>query len=58
MVQLSQPYMTTGKTIALTIQNFVGKVMSLLFNMLSRFVITFLLRRERVGGQSGDVEMG
>ena len=42
MVQLSNPYMTTGKTIALTIQTFVGKVMSLLFNMLSRFVITFL----------------
>ena len=36
MVQLSHPYMTTGKTIALTRQNFVGKVMSLLFNMLSR----------------------
>ena len=43
-VQLSHPYMTTGKTIALTRQNFVGKVMSLLFNMLSRLVITFLLR--------------
>ena len=42
MVQLSHPYMTTGKTIALTIQIFVGKVMSLLFNMLSRFVIAFL----------------
>ena len=42
MVQLSHPYMTTGKTIALIIQTFVGKVMSLLFNMLSRFVITFL----------------
>ena len=41
-VQLSHPYMTTGKTIALTRQNFVGKVMSLLFNMLSRLVITFL----------------
>ena len=39
MVQLSQPYMTTGKAIALTRQTFVGKVMSLLFNMLSRFVI-------------------
>ena len=39
MVQLSHPYMTTGKTIALTIQTFVGKVMSLLFNMLLRFVI-------------------
>ena len=39
MVQLSYTYMTTGKTIALTIGNFVGKVMSLLFNMLSRFII-------------------
>ena len=44
MVQLSHPYMTTGKTIALTRWTFVGKVMSLLFNMLSRFVITFLPR--------------
>ena len=44
MVQLSQPYMTTGKTIALTRQTFVGKVMSLLFNMLSRLLITFLPR--------------
>ena len=43
MVQLSHPYMTTGKTIALTRWTFVGKVMSLLFNMLSRFVIAFLL---------------
>ena len=42
MVQLSHPYMTTGKTITLTRWNFVGKVMSLLFNMLSRFVIAFL----------------
>ena len=41
-VQLSHPYTTTGKTIALTRWNFVGKVMSLLFNMLSRLVITFL----------------
>ena len=41
-VQLSHPYMITGKTIALTRQTFVGKVMSLLFNMLSRLVITFL----------------
>ena len=41
-VQLSHPYMITGKTIALTIQTFVGKVMSLLFNTLSRFVIAFL----------------
>ena len=47
-VQLSHPYMTTGKTIALTRQTFVGKVMSLLFNILSRFVITFLLRRKRL----------
>ena len=44
MVQLSHPYMTTGKTIALTIQTFVGKVMSLFFNVISRFVITFLPR--------------
>ena len=44
MVQLSHPYMTTGKTIALTRQTFVGKVMSLLFNMLSRFVMIFLPR--------------
>ena len=43
-VQLSHPYMTTGKTIPLTIQIFVGKVMFLLFNMLSRFVIPFLPR--------------
>ena len=41
MVQLSHLYMTIGKTIALTIQTFVSKVMSLLFNTLSRFVITF-----------------
>ena len=41
MVQLSHPYMTTGKTIALTIQNFVGQVTSLLFSILSRFVIAF-----------------
>ena len=44
MVQLSHPYMTTGKTIALTIQTFVGKIMSLLYNMLSRFVIASLPR--------------
>ena len=43
-VQISHPYMTTGKTIALTRQTFVGKVMSLLFNMLSRLGITFLPR--------------
>ena len=42
IVKLSHPYMTTGKTIALTRQTFVGKVMSLLFNMLSRLVINFL----------------
>ena len=44
MVQLSHPYVTRGKTIALTIWTFVGKVMSLLFNKLSRFVTTFLPR--------------
>ena len=44
MVQLTHPYMTTGKTIALTKQTFVGKVMSLFFNMLSRFVIAFFPR--------------
>ena len=44
MVQLSYPYMTTGKTTALTRWTFVGKVMSLLFNMLSRFLIAFLPR--------------
>ena len=44
MVQLSHPYMTAGKTIALTRWTFVGKVMSLLFNMLSRLVIVFLPR--------------
>ena len=47
-VQLSHPYMTTGKTIALTRQTFVGKVVSLLFNMLSRLVITFLPRSKRL----------
>ena len=46
IVQLSHPYMTTGKPIALTKWTFVGKVMSLLFNILSRLVITFLPRRE------------
>ena len=44
IVQLSHPYMTTGKTIALTRRTFVGKIMSLLFNRKSRLVITFLLR--------------
>ena len=48
IVQLSQPYMTTGKTIALTRQIFVDKVMSLLFNMLSRLVITFLPKSKRL----------
>ena len=47
-VQLSHPYMTTGKTIALTRRTFVGKVMSLLFNMLSRLVITSLPRSKRL----------
>ena len=48
IVQLSHPYMTTGKTIALTKQTFVDKVMSLLFNMLSRLVITFLPRSKHL----------
>ena len=48
IVQLSHPYMTTGKTIVLTVWTFVGKVMSLLFNMLSRLVITFLPRSKRL----------
>ena len=48
MVQLSHPFMTTGKTIALTRQIFVGKVMSLLLNMLSRLVVTFLPRSKRL----------
>ena len=48
IVQLSHPYMTTVKTIALTKQTFVGKVMSLLFNMLYRLVITFLPRSKRL----------
>ena len=48
IVQLSHPYMTTGKTIALTRQTFVGKVMLLLFNMLSRLVITFLPRSKHL----------
>ena len=46
ILQISHPYMTTGKTIALTRWTFVGKVMSLLFNMLSRFVIAFLSRNK------------
>ena len=48
IVQLSHPYMTTGKTIALARRTFVGKVRSLLFNMLSKLVITFLLRSKRL----------
>ena len=48
IVQLSRPYMTTGKTIALTRWTFVSKVISLLSNMLSRVVITFLPRRKRL----------
>ena len=48
MVQLSHPYMTTGKTIALSIETFDGKVMSLLFNMLSRFVMAFRPRSKRL----------
>ena len=48
IVQLSHPYMTTGKTTALTRWTFVGKVMSLLFNMLSRLIITFLPRSKRL----------
>ena len=48
IVQLSHPYMTTRKTITLTRRTFVGKIMSLLFNMLSRLVITFLPRSKRL----------
>ena len=48
MGQLSHPYVTTGRNIALTRRTFVGKVMSLLFNMLSRFVIAFLPRSKRL----------
>ena len=48
IVQLSHPYLTTGKTIALTRWTFVGKVLSLLFNMLSRLIITFLPRSKRL----------
>ena len=48
IVQLSHPYMTTGKTVALTRRTFVGKVISLLLNMLSRLVITFLPRSKRL----------
>ena len=48
MVELSHPYMTTGKNIALTRRTFVGKVMSLPFNVLSRFVIAFLPKSKRL----------
>ena len=48
MVQLSHPYLTTGKTVALTIWTFVSRVMSLLFNMLSRLTIAFVLRSKRL----------
>ena len=48
IVQLSHPYITTGKTIALTRWTFAGKVMSLIFNMLSRLVIAFLARSKRL----------
>ena len=48
IVQLSHPYMTTGQTIALTVWTFVGKVLSLLFNMLSRLIIAFLPRSRRL----------
>ena len=48
MVQLSHPYMTTGKTIALARRTFVDKIMSLLFNTLSRFVIAFLTRSKHL----------
>ena len=48
MVQLSQPYMTIGKTVALTIGTFVSKVMSLIFNTLFRFAIAFLPRSKRL----------
>ena len=53
IVQLSHPYVTTGKTIALTRCTFVGKVMSLLFNMLSRLFITFLPRSKHLLIESG-----
>ena len=48
MIQLSHPYVTTGRTIALTIWTFVGKVMSLFYNILSRFVIAFFPRSKRL----------
>ena len=55
-VQLSYPFMTTGKTIALTRRTFVGKVMSLLLNMLSRLVITFLPRSKRLLISNGNFQ--
>ena len=55
MVQHSHPYMTTGKTIALTRRTFVSKVMSLLFNMLSKFSIAFLPRNNTLEGISSRV---
>ena len=58
IVQLSHPYMTTGKNIALTRRTFVSKVMSLLFNMLSRLVITFVLREVSYDPQSKFIPQG
>ena len=57
MIQLSYPNMTTGKTIALTMQTFVSKVMSLLFNILSRLVIAFLLE-DNIGQNLSDLGLG
>ena len=65
MIQLSHPYLTTGKTIALTIWTFVGKVMSMLFNTLSRFVIAFFSRSRHLlisrlqldGGKFNSIEL-
>ena len=56
IVRLSHPYMTTGKTVSLNTQTFVNKVMSLLLNMLSRLVITFLPRSKHLLGTKGDVK--
>ena len=58
MVQLSNPYMTTGKNIALTRRTFVGKVMSLLFNMLSRLVIAFLPRSKSLNFMAARTNLG
>ena len=58
IVQFSHPYMTTGKTIALTRRTFVSKVMSLLFNMLSKLVITFVLREVSYDPQSKFIPQG